>query len=78
MESFIVVKMEIVCQSRSQLFSLGLYGAILYSVLKYGKLKETLFVGLIIFIGNMLLQGKAQILSFIIRYVFSSQAYLVH
>lgn len=56
--------------SRSQLFSLGLYGAIFYSVLKYGKLKETVFIGLIIFIGNMLLQGKTQTLSFIIRDVF--------
>jgi hypothetical protein len=53
--------------SRSQLISFGLFGAIFYSVLKYGKPTEIIFVGLMIFVGNVLFQGRALTLDFLIR-----------
>jgi hypothetical protein len=56
-----------ITDSRSQLFLFGFYGALFYSILKFGKPKEVLFIGIMIFAGHMILQGNTLTLKFIIR-----------
>ena len=53
--------------SRSQIFVFGIYGAVFFSVLKYGKRKELIFIGVLIFVVNIILQGKSITFNFFLR-----------
>jgi len=53
--------------SRSQIFVFGIYGAVFFSVLKYGKRKELIFIGVLIFVVNIILQGKSITFNYFLR-----------
>jgi len=53
--------------SRSQIFVFGIDGAVFFSVLKYGKRKELIFIGVLIFVVNIILQGKSITFNYFLR-----------
>jgi len=53
--------------SSSQIIVFGIYAAILFSVIRYGSRKELVFVILMAFLLNIILQGRHMPFSFLVR-----------